>query len=146
MNGSHENHITENLESSIRICQLNIEIISREICQHLQNILGNEDVDFLESDEAEIADYFLHSFDTVRKAEWIKIVESLNFQRSSRQASSLLGKLRSSNTPIHEIAPFTPDVNATQIVTISKDPKNSEHTKKIKREFQALKLTVSSEI
>ncbi|KAL1115417.1 hypothetical protein AAG570_007447, partial [Ranatra chinensis] len=50
---------------------------------------------FLDTGDQEVADELLHSLDDARKQKWMEVVESMNFQASSRQAWALLRKLGS---------------------------------------------------
>lgn len=53
-NGPSQDHMTKNIGQSVRICQLNIEGISRSKCQYLSKILKENDVDILLIQEAHL--------------------------------------------------------------------------------------------
>lgn len=95
--------------------------------------------EFLESGNQEIADDLLHSLDAARRQKWIETVEALNFTQSSRQAWSLLRKLGSGNPPIRDKLIVNPNAIATHIVSISRAPRDRDHTIQVKRELKGLK-------
>ncbi|KAG5898137.1 hypothetical protein JTB14_033994 [Gonioctena quinquepunctata] len=97
--------------------------------------------EFCEDGRQEIADELLHSIDTARREKWTKTVENLDFQKSSRQAWSLLRKLGSSNPPDRPINLVTPNQVASHIVSTSRAPQNRTHTIKVKKDLNTLNST-----
>ncbi|KAG5893687.1 hypothetical protein JTB14_021983 [Gonioctena quinquepunctata] len=91
--------------------------------------------EFCEDGRQEIAEELLHSI--AGREKRTETVENLDFQKSSRQAWSLLRKLGSSNPPDRPINLVTPNQVASHIVSTSRAPQNRTHTqlklKKISR-------------
>lgn len=87
---------------------------------------------FLETGDQEVADELLHSLDAARKQKWVEMVESMNFQTSSRQAWSLLRKLGSGAPTQRLQADISANAVASHIVATSRTPRDKEHTHEIK--------------
>ncbi|KAG5893755.1 hypothetical protein JTB14_001200 [Gonioctena quinquepunctata] len=79
---------------------------------------------FLETGDQEIADELLHSLDAARREKWTEIVESLNFQTSSRQAWALSRKLGNGTATHRQNTTVSPNAVASHIVAASRAPKN----------------------
>lgn len=100
---------------------------------------------FCEDGKREIADELLHSIDAARREKWTETVENLDFQKSSRQAWSLLRKLGGSNPPDRPTDSVTPNQVASHIVSTSRAAQNRLHTTKVKKDLKALKSTCAPE-
>ncbi|KAG5874268.1 hypothetical protein JTB14_001429 [Gonioctena quinquepunctata] len=101
--------------------------------------------EFCDDGRQEIADDLLHSIDTARHEKWTETVETQDFQKSSRQAWSLLRKFGSSNPPDCPINLVTPNQVASHIVSTSRAPQNRIYIIKVKKVLKTIKSTCALE-
>ncbi|XP_039295405.1 uncharacterized protein LOC120353926 [Nilaparvata lugens] len=94
---------------------------------------------YLETENPNVATELLHTLDSERREKWMKTTESLDFKKSSRKAWSLLRKLGGGSAVIHKTPMVTPNKIASRMVTLSRAPRDPQHTKEIKKSFTTMR-------
>jgi exonuclease III len=103
---------------------------------------------YIETGDHTIADELLQNLDIKRREKWMEVTRTLDLKKSSREAWSLLRKLGGGSPVVHKTPLVTPNQIASRIVSLSRAPRDPQHTKEIKKSLTTMRLNlpVTSEI
>lgn len=88
-----------------------------------------------ETGDPEIADELLQSLDSARRDKWNKVVQEMDFTKTSRKPWSILRKLGAANDNKKLPPTINPNKIAARIVTVSRMPADKQFTRDIKKQM-----------